>query len=591
LRQATVKAESRYPSALANWEGLSRFVPRGMTLFASGLSGFLLLLIGLPVAMVILMSLRTGFPGEDLPFTLENFAEVYLTPRTYEVLLNTAFFAVGSIFITLLIAVPLAWILMRTDVPLKKTIYVLLTIGILIPVFLRTIAWILLLSPRIGLLNKWLQELFSLSSPPFNLYSITGMAFVQGVSFVPGAFFMLAAAYRSMDPSLEEAAYTSGVGKLRTFLKINIPITWPAIAAVMVYLFMTAIAVFEVPAIIGLPSRIHVLSSLIYTSTTPSTGLPEYGVAGAYGSIMLALGLVLAWLYVRLVKQGKKYTVITGRGYRPREIALGPWKWPALGFVFFYLAIEVFIPFIVLLWASVLPYLQLPSAEAFSSLTLEHYFDIPLRVGALPFINTLILMFAVPTLTMILSVLVSWVVIRSQVSFRGFLDTLAFIPHAVPGILMAVGLAYLGLAYRDYFPLYGTVLIIVLAHTINWIAYGTRTTNSVMIQVHRELEEAGRVSGASAPRVLGKIVLPLIAAGILNSWIWVGMLSYREVTMSLTLMTRSNVVISTVVWQFWGSGWIPQVSALGVILILFATIIVTTVRVALSRIGEIGSAS
>lgn len=291
------------------------------------------------------------------------------------------------------------------------------------------------------------------------------------------------------------------------------------------------------------------------------------------------------------MKQGKKYTVITGRGYRPREIALGKWKWAALGFVFFYLAIEVFIPFAVLLWASLLPYLQLPSAEAVSSLTLKHYIELPTHVGPRPFINTLILMVAVPTVTMFLSVLVSWVVIRTQVSFRGFLDTLAFIPHAVPGILMAVGLAYLGLAYRDYFPLYGTVAIIVLAHTINWIAYGTRTTNSVMIQVHRELEEAGRVSGASQPRVLGKIILPLIAAGVLNSWIWIGMLSYREVTMSLTLLTRNNIVISTVVWQFWGSGWIPQVSALGVILILFATIVVGTLRFALSRIGDIGHAS
>ena len=586
-----MKAEPRYESTIGSWEGLARFKPQGVTVFATGLSLFLLILIGLPVIMVILMSLRTGFPGEDVPFTLENFAEVYLTPRTYEILLNTVFFAVGSVAVTLVIAVPLVWILMRTDIPFKKTIYVLLTIGILISVFLRTIAWILLLSPRIGLLNKWLQELFALSGPPFNLYSLTGMAFVQGVSFVPGAFFMLAAAYRSMDPSLEEAAYTSGVGKLKTFLRINIPITLPAIAAVMVYLFMTAIAVFEVPAIIGLPSRILVLSSLIYTSTTPSTGLPDYGVAGAYGAIMLALGLALAFLYVRLVKQGKKYTVITGRGYRPREIALGRWKWAALAFVFFYLSIEVFIPFVVLLWASLLPYLQLPSAEALSSLTFKHYVEIPNHVGARPFINTLILMFAVPTVTMILSVLVSWIVIRTQVSFRGFLDTLAFIPHAVPGILMAVGLAYLGLAYRDYFPLYGTIFIIVLAHTINWIAYGTRTTNSVMIQVHRELEEAGRVSGASAPRVLGKIVLPLIAAGVLNSWIWIGMLSYREVTMSLTLLTRSNVVISTVVWQFWGSGWVSQVSALGVILILFAVLVVGSVRFALSRIGEIGAAS
>ena len=317
-----MKVESRTEAVAGGWEGLSRFLPQGVTLFASGLSGFLLLLIGLPVLMVILMSLRTGFPGENVPFTLENFTTVYLTPRTYEVLLNTIFFAISSVAITLLITVPLVWILMRTDVPFKKTIYVLLTIGILIPVFLRTIAWILLLSPRIGLVNKWLQELFTLSEPPFNLYSLTGMAFVQGVSFVPGAFFMLAAAYQSMDPSLEEAAYTSGVGKLKTFLKINIPITWPAIAAVMVYLIMTAIAVFEVPAIIGLPARIHVLSSLIFTSTTPSTGLPEYGMAGAYGAIMLFLGLVLAFMYVRLVKQGKKYTVITGRGLMPHGLAV-----------------------------------------------------------------------------------------------------------------------------------------------------------------------------------------------------------------------------------------------------------------------------
>jgi len=586
-----MKTETRQDVFPGAWDGIRRLKQQGTALFAGGLGLFLLVLIGVPVVMVILMSLRTGFPGEDVPLTLENFVEVYFDPGTYEILLNTLIFSVSTIAVALAFTVPLVWILMRTDIPFKKTIYVLLTIGILIPVFLRTIAWIILLSPRIGLLNKWLQQLFDLTSPPFNLYSITGMAFIQGVSFVPGAFFMLAAAYRAMDPSLEEAAYTSGAGKLRTFLKINIPITLPAIAAVMVYLFMTAIAVFEVPAIIGMPSRILVLSSLIYSATSPATGIPNYGIAGAYGAIMLMLGLTLAFLYVRLVKQGKKYTVITGRGYRPRELALGGWKWAAIGFVFFYLSIEVFIPFAVLVWASVLPYLQLPSATAWSSMTLKHYYEIPLHVGARPFINTAILMFAVPTLTMIVSILVSWVVIRTQVSFRGTMDTLAFVPHAVPGILMAVGLAYLGLAYRDIFPLYGTVIIIILAHTINWIAYGTRTTNSVMIQVHRELEEAGRVSGASAPKVLWKIVLPLIAAGVLNSWIWIGMLSYREVTMALTLYTRHNVVVSTVIWQFWGSGWIPQVSALGVILILFATIVVGTVRVVLSRVGEIGSAS
>ncbi|MEK7377997.1 MAG: iron ABC transporter permease [Candidatus Binatota bacterium] len=568
---------------------LLRSGPDGSTIFAGGLLIFLAVIVGAPVAMVALMSLRTGFPGEGGALTLVNFIRVYTDLSTYNVLLNTLMFATGTVVVALLFTVPLVWLLMRTDLPFKRTIYVLLTLGILIPVFLRTIAWILLLSPRIGLVNQWASQIFGLDHPLVSLYNLPGMAFIQGVSFVPGAFFMLAAAYRTMDPALEEAAYTAGVSKLRTFFWINIPITLPAIAAVMVYLFMTAIAVFEVPAIIGLPARILVLSSLIYTSTNPPTGLPEYGVAGAYGGVMLLAGLVLAYFYVRLVRQGKKYTVITGRGYRPREIALGRWKWLAMAFVMLYLSMEVFIPFLVLLWTSLLPYLQLPSAAALSSISLKNYRTIPDYTGALPFINTAILMVAVPFCAMLLSVLVSWVVIRSQVSFRGILDTVAFLPHAMPSILLAVGLGYLGLAYRNIFPFYGTIVIIIIAHTINWIAYGTRTTNSVMIQVHRELEEAGKVAGVSAPRVFLRIVLPLVAAGVFNSGIWISMLSYREVTMALTLYSRKNTVISTVVWQFWGSGWVPEVSALGVILVIFAVIVVGALRIGFSRIGEVGS--
>ena len=565
--------------------------PDATNFFAAGLLVLLGLLVGVPLAMVILMSLRTGFPGEGGALTLTNFINIYTEPSTFEVLLNTLFFAIGAVAVTLLFAVPLVWLLMRTDLPFKRTIYVLLTVGILIPVFLRTIAWILLLSPRIGLVNQWASQVFGLDHPLVSLYNLPGMAFIQGVSFVPSAFFMLAAAYHTMDPTLEEAAYTAGIGKLRTFLWINIPITLPAMAAVVVYLFMSAISVFEVPAIIGLPARILVLSSLIYSSTNPPTGLPDYGAAGAYGAVMLFAGLALAYFYVRLVRQGKKYTVITGRGYRPRPVALGPWKWPAMGFVFFYLSMEVFMPLLVLLWTSLLPYLQLPSMAALSTITLKNYITIPDYAGTRPFINTAILMVVVPCCAMLLSVLVSWVVIRTQVSFRGLLDTMAFLPHAMPSILLAVGLGYLGLAYRSVFPLYGTIFIIILAHTINWVAYGTRTTNSVMIQVHRELEEAGKVAGVSSPRIFMRIVLPLVAAGVFNSWIWISMLSYREVTMALTLYTRQNAVISTVVWQFWGSGWVPEVSALGVMLILFAVIVVGGLRISFSRLGEAESSA
>ncbi|OFZ89955.1 MAG: hypothetical protein A2V78_05310 [Betaproteobacteria bacterium RBG_16_64_18] len=562
---------------------------RAQNLYAGGLLALLLVLVGLPLAMVVLMSFRTGFPGEGGQLTVQNFVEAYSDPTTYAVLWNTLLFSAGTVTVTVLFAIPLVWLVARTDLPWKGAVQVLLTVGILIPVFLRTIAWILLLSPHIGLVNQWAKQAFGVTEPVVSLYNIGGMAFLQGVSFVPAAFFMLAAAYRTMDPALEEAAYTSGAGKIRTFFKINLPITLPALAAVIIYLFMTALAVFEVPAIVGLPARILVLSSVIFNATTPPTGLPDYGLAGAYGFTMLAAGLVLAYFYVRLMRQGKKYTVITGRGYRPKEIELGRWKWAAVVFVFIYLSIEVFVPFLVLLWTSLSPYLQLPSMEALSRLTLKHFVSIPDYVGTRPFVNTVILMFAVPSAAMLISVLTSWVVVRTQVSFRGTLDTVAFLPHAVPGILLAVGLGYLALAYKDYFPVYGTITIIVIAHTINWIAYGSRTTNSIMIQIHRELEEAGKVSGASTPRVFATIVLPLIAAGILNSWVWISMLSYREVTMALTLGSRQNTVVSTVIWQFWSHGWVTQASALGVMLVVFALVVVSALRLGFSKRGELGA--
>ncbi|MGE5852610.1 MAG: hypothetical protein ACM35E_05660, partial [Deltaproteobacteria bacterium] len=188
---------------------VSRTGTSGVGIFAGGILTLLVIMVGVPLLMVVLMSLRTGFPGEGGPLTLTNFVTVYSAPSTYKILLDTLLFAFGTVIVGLAFAVPLVWLLNRPDIPLKNTIYVLMIVGILIPVFLRTIAWILLLSPRIGLVNQWAMQLFNLDQPIISLYNIPGMAFVQGVSFVPSAFFMLSAAYRTMDPALEEAAYTS----------------------------------------------------------------------------------------------------------------------------------------------------------------------------------------------------------------------------------------------------------------------------------------------------------------------------------------------------------------------------------------------
>lgn len=548
-------------------------------------------LVGAPVVAILVMSLRTGLPGRSGELTLSNYQAAYGDPVFSAVLLNTLLFAVGTVAIALLVAVPLVWLFNRTDLPFKEGIFVLMIAGFLVPVFLGAIGWILMFSPEIGMANQAAKALLGLQRGPFGIYNIPGMAVVQGLSLVPASFFMLSAAFRAMDPALEEASYAAGASRLRTFLRINIPVTWPAIAAVMVYMFMLAISLFEVPAVIGWPARIFVLSALIYFAVTPSVGLPSYGVAGAYGAMMAGLGVLLAYLYFRIVRESRKYAVVTGRGYRPRMIQLGRWKYLALAWVGLYLLLQLGIPASSLLWVSLLPHVQAPSLQALSQMTLANYLDIPNYVGPQPFVNTAILVLLAPTLAMVLSVLVSWVVVRHQFPLRGVIDALAFLPHAVPHILFAVALAYLALVFREYIPIYGTIFIIVLAHGISYLAYGSRTMNSAMVQIHHELEESGRACGSSKLRVLWRIVIPLIAGAIFNAWLWICLLSYREVTMALVLRSSENVVLATLVWQLWTSGLAPQVGALGVLLMIAVLALAWLARGLFARIVQWQGAS
>jgi len=536
------------------------------------------LLVGIPLVTVFFISLKTGLPGQPGALTLANFKVVLLASGTRAILWNTLLFASGTMLVTLAITVPLVWLLNKTDLPGKGFFYLLMTVSVLIPTFLRAIAWILLTSPRIGL-----PGLLGFEQLDFSLYNLPGMSFVQGISFVPASFFMLSAAYRAMDPALEEAAYTSGVGKLMTFLRIMVPLTLPAIAAAFIYYFITALSVFEAPAILGLPNGIFVLSSAIFEAVEARGGLPKYGQAGALGILILVVGLCASLFYVRIIRQTQKYAVVTGRGYKPRLVALGKLKLFALAFVLFYFCLELLLPFLIFLWASFLTYLRVPSWEALSKLTWINYSNIFDYGGTEPFINTLILIAAAPLLTVALSIPVSWIVVRSRFAYRGTLDTLVFLSHSVPNIVLGVTLLYLFLIARNAIAIYGTLFALIIANVINSLAYATRTINSSMIQIHRELEEAARVSGVSGFITVVKVTIPLIAGAVFNSWIWVVLLTYREVTMALVLGSPDNRVVSTVIWSLWSEGRVPQVSALGVVMMGTFFVLVLSLRRVFAR--------
>ncbi len=536
--------------------------------FAIGVLLLLLATVGAPLLLVAWMSLRRGLPGTASPLSLENYAGLAGDRFFLDALGNTVAFSALSLLVTFVFLVPLSVLFSRTDLPLRTPFVVLLSVVVLIPTFLRAIGWIMLLSPEIGVVNRALVAVLGLTEAPLNIYTMGGMAFVQGLAFVPAGYFILSPAYRAMDPALEEVAYTSGIGRLRTFLAVDVPLTAPALLGTLVYLAMAAVSAFEAPGIIGIPARIFTLSSLIYLDVHPQTiGLPDYGAAGAIGLIMLALGVALSIVYLRAIRASRAYAVVSGRGYRPRTIRLGRWKPLALAFVIIFFTMEILLPLGMLVWASLTPYLVAPSPEALSLLTLDNYGRMFTARSGRAVVNTVVVLGVAPLLATAVAVAAAWVVTRTRSRLRGAIDMLAFAPHAVPAIMVAVALSYLALIARGAIPLYGSVLLIALADGIVFVAFASRTLNAAMIQVHAELEEAGRVGGLSPAATLRHVIVPLVRPALLNSWFWVALLSYREVTMALVLYTQFNDVLSTEIWTVWREGDAVRVAALGTALI------------------------
>ena len=372
-----------------------------------------------------------------------------------------------------------------------------------------------------------------------NIYTMPGMAFVQGLSFMPIAFFMLSAVFSKMDPAMEEAAYANRVDGWKTLLRITIPLSWPGLLAAIIYMFMLGIAVLEVPLILGIPGQIQLFSSKVYTLTRASSSVPQYGIVGATSVVFLAISMLAACYYSKVIHQSYRYAVVSGKGYRPRLAMLEPRKWLGGIFVSLYFFLSIVFPFASLIWVSLVPYIQVPSVEAMGSVSLRayRYFQSPIVLDSVA--NTTVLVIIAPTLVMILSVLISWIIVRSTMRGKFALDRLVTIPLAVPNIITAVALMYIALIAGPFLPVYGTVWILILAFLISHITFGTRTLNAAMIQIHSDLEEAAAVCGASPSMVMKRVIVPLIWGPLMEGWIWLFLLSFREVTMALpfTLLT------------------------------------------------------
>jgi iron(III) transport system permease protein len=527
--------------------------------------------IGLAAILAILLiTVDLSFRNADWARVgFVNYAEVFLDAFVYKALLNTFGFAGVTVLTATVFGVPIAWLAERTDLPGRTALFPLMSVGLLMPGFFNAMGWLLLLHPRIGVLNRWLTELLGLAHAPFNVVSVGGMGFVQGLGLSSLIFIMCVATFRAMDSALEESAQIHGLGLLTRLRTIVLPVLWPGLLAAIIYAFMLALGLFDVPAVIGLANRVYTYSTFVYSLTNPSaSGSPDYGLSAASSVLMVLIALRLAAWYARIVRRSHRYAVVTGRSYRPRPIRLGRWAIAAWAFVAGQALLALVLPGAVLLWASIQPVYGPLSLRLLAHASLANYTAIDWSGFWAAARNSAIVVIAAPTITIVLSLAISWVVVRARSKILGPLfSALSFVPLAIPSVVFAVGaIAFAVFWLPASVPFYGTVAIIVAVEVIIQISFATRVLGGALMQIHQELDEAGTVFGLPPVAVIWRILRPLLMPAILNCWVWIALLCYRELTVSTMLVAEHNVTLPVFIWSLFSGGNIGQSAAVTIIL-------------------------
>ena len=536
-------------------------------------------LVVIPLFLVIFCSFQREPLFEVTSPTIQNYLDIYIDPATYQLILNTLFFGAGAILVGFVFAIPLAWLVERTNAPGRHLMYALILVPMALPPMIAALGWERLLDPRIGVINMVLRAMLGMEGEgPLNVYTLYGMSFVMGLSMVPTVFLMLVPVLRNMDPAFEEASMISGASRFMTLMRVTFPLTYPAFFAALIWFFIISIEAFEIPGVIGMQAGILVFSTKIFYAIHPPTGeLPEYGTASALAMAVLVLSGVLVYLYLKVLGAGEKYTTVTGRGYRPAIIDLGRARYLGSLFFFLYLSLAVVLPLVVLGWGSLLTYYQPPSWELVSQLTMKHYYNALTGYGAITaFKNTAMLVVVAATVTTLLSVTAGWIIVRSGGRMGRALNLLTFAPIAIPSVIIgfALILVYLSIPVG----IYGTIWVIAIAHVTRFIAYGSRAVISAQVQVHKELEEASYTCGGSMLVTLRKVVVPIVLPALVSLWLWVALHSLRELSSAVLLASPGNRVVSTMIWFAWQEGQVGEAYAISIMLIAVSLVIAFAAR-------------
>jgi iron(III) transport system permease protein len=522
-----------------------------------------------PVAMLALGSFSEGLTAFGR-FTPDKYLAAYTDPALFEVLLNTFIFVLGSSVLATVLAIFLAYLNTRTDIPFKFLFKVLSIIPMMIPHLLFSVSWALLLNPSNGMMNTVLKNVFFLESAPLNIYSLEGMILVEALLDLPIAYLIIAPAMASFDVALEESSRVFGASPWRTFLRVTLPVLRPAILAAFVLGVVRALASFAVPSVLGMPGRVNVLATHLYEMIALGFAT-DYGKAAAVGMSVLITSVSLIYVYRALTSESEKYVTIAGRGYRPTLVELGKARIPLFSIVALLSLLMIVMPVAVLLYTSFVPYTMVPSAKALSMMSLSHWTHVlqdPLSVSALK--NSLFLAIAGATLGVALSIFVAYAIVKVKTRASGILESLSFLSFSFPGIVIGIGFMW----FFVHTPLYATIWALLLGYIATYLPYGVRPMASAFVTVHGHLEESSLVCGASPMTTMRRIIIPLLVPGIVSAWILMASMFVRELTLSVVLSRPGTEVLAIQILKFADDGQWGRLSALGMIMIAISTALV-----------------
>ncbi|MFM2130146.1 MAG: Inner rane transporter permease protein YdcU, partial [Pseudomonadota bacterium] len=500
----------------------------------------------------------TGAAGD---FTFAHYRKLAEGERLAASLVNSVIFALGSAVVALLFGGVLAWVVERTNAPFKILAYLTTIISLGTPYVLYVTAWLFLLG-KVGPVNDIYRAITGSNGVLINVHSMSGMVLIEGMLWSPLVFLLLSATLRTSNPEFEEAARMSGASVWDTIRRITVRLALPAVMALVLLVFIRAFEGFEVPALVGLPGRVNVVTTDIFLALK-DTVPPDAGRASAFSVVLLGVVAVLLAFYNRISRSAERFHTVTGKGFRARPFDLGRGRWIAGGVIVVNFLFVLVLPNMVLLWASILPFFQAFRWKAVATFTLENYRAVLNSPFYLELVwNTLLLAAASATVVMVLTLFVGWLAARRKPGGWA-LDQLATMPLIFPGIVLGTAVMQIYLALP--IPIYGTLWIILIAYVIRYLPYGMRYSYSGMLQIHRELEEAAGMSGAGNLVILRRIVLPLLAPAVASGWLFIFLLASRVLSLPILLAGPNSQTIAVAMYDMWTNGQGTELAAMGLL--------------------------